>query len=170
MFAALALIPANAQSQPSPQCFARTYTAQHLAKHPQQTVTSVTLSLYTGRNAPQLEFWIWVTKRGDTRRLYTGGLCHPSNERGKPLLSCTVDCDGGGIGIETRKQDGSILVHLATPLGYGHLFLSSSCGDDVDPTEFTLTPGIDDKSFRLDPTSYSVCRGLEAQLPAGDDQ
>lgn len=162
------LLPTDAFAKPAAKCFTRAYSAQHLANHPHQTVTSFTLSLTGGRDDPHMGFSAWITRRGDARRLYTGGVCSSTAERGKALMRCSVDCDGGGIGVESQRKDGAVLVHLAQPLGYGRLVLSTTCGDDVDPVDVTLHPGIDDKSFRLDPAPLTLCKQLEVQTSTGE--
>src|SRR5262245_42418138 len=76
-------------------CFVRMYDKAHLAKHPDQLVTAVKLHIRKWKEEKYFEFALKVKVRGRNETLHTGGLCH----KGKSGLSCSVECDGGGINV-----------------------------------------------------------------------
>lgn len=164
----MVMVPTSGQTQPTVQCFTRDYSFNHLAQHPQQTVTSFTLSLSVPRDGSHSQFAVWVATRGKPTRLFTGGTCVATDQRANSRLSCAVDCDGGGIGVEGVTPDGSVLVHLAQPWGSGELQLNSSCGGDDNANGYTLKAGIDDRVFKLAPAPLQFCQRLEATLPRGE--
>ena len=139
-------------------CFKRVYDAEHLAKHPDQTVTSMELRLayyafdpdkYNPKGQRNYFFDLVVQRRGETRKLSGIGECIPYGFWG---ISCGIDCDGGGLDI-TRKLDGSVVVDL-TP--FGRIRMTRSCGDGQEDY-VDLEPGKDDKTFRLYPMEQEEC-------------
>src|SRR5262245_56156824 len=93
-------------------CFVRTYDKEHLAEHPDQLVTAVKLHIY--HQPPDKDTWMKmeVKVRGRNAILITGGICYKATEPPNPHLMkylpppgalwCSVDCDGGGIGVASR--------------------------------------------------------------------
>lgn len=133
-------------------CFERNYSPGHLASHPEQTVTSITVLLNTN---PQY-FRLSVLLRGQKKSLATGGECKLTDVQSKLQLSCDVECDGGGVGI-IRNSKG-ITVNLVEPSGRGSIRLNSNC--DGEAPGFELEAGLDDKVFRLDTAPLSKCSYL----------
>jgi hypothetical protein len=144
-------------------CFARTYDAAHLREHPKQRVTAVSFLLRAQAYDESARSWglekalyysfaMSVQRRGDKRRLRTGGDCMEGEG-----ISCAVDCDGGGVTLEKAAQGDSLLVRLMEP---GGILMFSDC----DGAGVWLKPGADDKVFRLDKAAASVCEALEKRV------
>ena len=145
-------------------CYARSYDAAHLRDHPQQRVSAVTLFLRViGLNADgdkffvpraepydriQYEHAIALTRRGSKRRLSAGGYCS-----GDVTARCVVECDAGGYTLEKAGAD-ALLIRL---LDQGVEF-----DNDCDGGKGTrVTPGRDDKVFRVERVSLDHCAALE---------
>ena len=136
-------------------CFARRYDARHLAAHPAQTVSGMVLRIRYHRHEPEQAFpqgqrnyyfTLALDRRGRRKRLTTSGECGP---RGDAIV-CGVECDGGGFGLKA-EAGGTVLVDMTR---FGRLRLGRSC-DDEEGVE--ITPGRDDRSFRLEPVDASQC-------------
>lgn len=130
-------------------CFARTYSADHLKKHPDQQVSEIKFYLTYYRHepdkyAPQGQrnyyFALLAKLRGSTKTLESGGECSANGAR----ISCNVDCDGGGVRI-TPRPDGKLLVSFADADSY--IRMSEGC--DAEENAIDLKPGSDDKEFLL---------------------
>ena len=141
-------------------CYRRAYSPEHLAKHPDQTVTEVEFRLaYYRHDAdefyPQGQrnyyFAMLAKRRGGDRTLTAFGECVP----GSKGISCGIDCDGGGVHLTRRPAD-KVLLDLT---GYGRIRMSEGC-DEADAVE--LEPGKDDREFLLTKIEDSAC-------PAYDD-
>jgi hypothetical protein len=148
-------------------CFTRTYNAAHPKRHPHQRVTEMILALRyvhlndydailvatddggTVKQDFRYDFTLAANTRDHSETLYAGGDCASWKE-----IGCGVDCDGGGIGIDSvgdgKKQ---ILVRLERICTLG-----CADGPDVD-----LEGGTDDKVFKLAKTPTSVCDDMEAE-------
>jgi hypothetical protein len=159
-------------------CFSRAYSTQHLAKHPRQTVSAIAFYLTYFQHEPDVHnpggqrnyyYRLSVSFRdrpGETFK--TMGDCHP----GKGSISCTVECDGGGVRVQWRKKPESILIDFADMYG---VRLSVCGGDERDeeeeasaetenerePEAMVLTPGEDDKSFLLTRAKDAECPEYE---------
>lgn len=140
-------------------CYARTYDAAHLERHPGQQVTSVLFSLEYFQHEPDqyhpdgqrnYYFGMGVTLRDGAGLLGTGGECVPRDGS----IWCGVECDGGAVLLK-RADDGSILVDLEST---GRIRMAV-CGDEEDAMD--LEPGLDDRQFRLDKAGAEVCQPLE---------
>lgn len=146
--AALGAGPALAESPtdrmfPDPTtCYARTYSDNHLAKHPQQRVTQMALVQDRSATEPFLALWVRVTLRGRE-----GGTSEALSycENTSSVLYCTMEGDAGGFQIE-EARDGAILVSVSS-LGMGF---------ETDSGFVTLERNSgDDRSFLLQP---QACR------------
>jgi len=156
--------PAAAHSSasllPRPQrisCFTRAYTQAHLAKHPDQLVTSMSLGLRSNVvNGRYYDVAIAVTIRGKDGIFVTGDsqACH---ESAKGRISCGITCDQGGFAITPSSRKSSIRLEL------DRLFFGSACDADAW-NGFELTPGLDDKVFRLDATDSDRCEAMFANF------
>ena len=135
----------------SDQCYRRVYTKSHLAKHPDQLVISMLLKLEDSNSRWRMS----VAERGQWRQLHGGGGCSAEGE----YLYCSVDCDGGHIGIKFISGS-SIYVYLKEPLGSGFIRLVPAC-DMVDDNSQELRAGKDDKIFKLYKVPMSACRGMD---------
>ena len=117
-------------------CFARIYDADHLAKHPKQKVTQIEFRLAYHRfepdeNFPQGQrnyyFEVLAKVRGEKKLLSSMGECSP---RGS-TISCSVDCDGGGMIAKRSAKPGKILMSFG---GYYGLRMTLGCGEDEEAT------------------------------------
>ncbi|MBN8942298.1 MAG: hypothetical protein J0H01_22520 [Rhizobiales bacterium] len=125
-------------------CYARSYQADHLAEHPQQRVTTMTLSLKRGRASPA-EFQIFVTVRGDRDLWSAGGECQASGS-----IVCSVECDGGGFSIAGNATPQAVLLNLEQP--HGRISMNGCDGGERE-----VEAGADDRRFRLDRVANAVC-------------
>lgn len=182
LFVACAAVPAAAQPvtvgeegalaellAPEPGasiCYARTYDADHLKRHPDQTVTSVLFSLEYFRHDPDdyfpdgqrnYYFGMGVNLRDRPGLLSTGGEC----TLGEGTIWCGVDCDGGGVLLK-REGSGVILIDLEST---GRIRMNGCGGGEGDAID--LEPGLDDKVFRLE-ADAEACLPLEEMYPAAE--
>jgi hypothetical protein len=138
-------------------CYARTYSTEHLKKHPQQKVTEVGFRLAYYRHAPDdffprgqrnYYFAMLAKQRGSDKVLTAMGECGPNGNR----ISCGVECDGGGVSV-ARRPDDRILISL------DRIRMSAGCDDEE---AIDLEGGADDREFLLSRVPDSEC-------PAYDD-
>lgn len=120
-------------------CYARDYSAAHLAGHPQQRVTSIALTPDGGVSPdPRLEVWVTVTLRGQPGEPYMAlAVCENTGD----TLYCGLEGDAGGFTVEPAKA-GAILVKVARRgMSFegetGFVTLESHRGDD---RSFLLQP------------------------------
>jgi hypothetical protein len=142
-------------------CFGRKYDAAHLKAHPKQTITAMTFLLrvvrfdkngdifFTPSSGPDMrtryQFAVSVSRRSKKGTLRAAGDCMGDG------AACVVDCDGGGVSL--GKLDAkAILVTLRENGIRMH--------GDCDGEGTWVTPGADDKSFRLDPVAAAQCASL----------
>jgi hypothetical protein len=125
-------------------CFARVYDEAHLAKHPDQLVTAVKLHIRKWTEEKYVEFALKVKVRGRNETLHTGGLC----QKGESGLSCSVDCDGGGINVVPRGDHAMMYVE--------RIRMATCDSDYVDSGE-DLSGGKDDRVFRLNRVNEREC-------------
>ena len=120
----------------APGCFTRTYDRAHLAQHPDQVVTAVTLRIYRPPPANADKYWFLAQfrLRGKDKPLRTSGICNETASG----LRCLVECDGGGVDVVPRTRDATM-----------HLDRISGPACDEDSSQ-ELTGGKDDRVFRLD--------------------
>lgn len=139
-------------------CFARTYDAAHLRAHPAQRVQAMALGVDYHRHQPDKTFpdgqrnyyfTLSATVKGERKQLVSSGECKTSGGR----ISCAMDCDGGGFGLE-REPAGSVKLDMTT---YGRLRMSRGC-DDSETDTLELRPGADDRTFRLQLAPLGACR------------
>ena len=71
---------------------------------------------------------------------------------GKPSIGCSVDCDGGGIGVELTPDSKATLVRLER--------IRIWQNNKPDDEGLDLSGGADDKVFRLDRANLNQCRSL----------
>lgn len=140
-------------------CYARVYDAQHLQRHPDQKVTAIQFKLEYFKHDPDdyypegqrnYYFSMGVNLRDRTGLVSTGGECRP----GEGTIWCGVDCDGGGVLLKREGAD-AILIDLEST---GRIVMAGCGGGEGDSIE--LTPGLDDKVFRLEKADAEACRPL----------
>ncbi|MGL4288524.1 MAG: hypothetical protein ACRCVA_19405 [Phreatobacter sp.] len=134
-------------------CYARSYQAGHLAEHPQQRVTAMTLSLKRGRASPA-EFQIFVTVRGDRDLWSAGGECLAGGS-----IVCSVECDGGGFSVARDATPQAVLLNLGQP--HGRISMNGCDGGERE-----LEAGADDRRFRLDRVANAVCEAAAGRAGA----
>lgn len=141
------------------RCFARTYDTEHLATHPNQTVTAIAakLSVNSFDNAGTWTeipgVWIQARVRGDDRVFGVAMDCYEGGV-------CSLDCDGGAVRLRMSSQrPGSLLI-----FNEGNLTLEPvECGEAVSDEAreamslwLSSVKGGDDV-FRLDPIDPLLC-------------
>jgi len=145
-------------------CFARTYDAAHLNKHPKQKVTALLFQIRYHRHDPEPEhpegqrnyyFGMAAKLKGQKKTLYASGEC----TAGAKGIRCGVECDGGGVDLQHDARTGALTVSFEDRHSY--LRMSVGCGEDktVD-----LKPGADDRVFQLRKASLPTCRALDGKM------
>ena len=136
-------------------CWQRVYDGAHLAAHPDQQVTAMTLSMtfekYDAADTGMHYFAVDVALR-DGRKGTTAGGCWVYDG----AVRCGVDCDGGGLEL-SLDGSGNLRADLEA---YGYVRIESECGGGEEADTFELLPGIDDKLFLLHRAEAKVCKGL----------
>ncbi len=157
----LQLAPAQHKAE---SCFLRRYDAAHLKAHSKQRVETIGMCVTVDRMEPEekgdpvryiYNFDFAAKLKGRAGVLTTGGECgfsHMPLEEQKRISSkpiwCGVDCDGGGITVEPRKDGAELLVRLE------RIRVASECGGGDDESKaIDLTGGADDKVFLVPKTS-----------------
>jgi len=158
-------------------CFGRVYDAQHLKAHPKQRVTNFHIFRdFTPDPNSEMEQetreelikndgehgYVNVTalvRFRDRKGVFSNGLSCRSGDDGK--VFCGIDCDGGSFNLRPAGQS-----LIADNNGF---VVVGGCGaseEDQDHPEF-VSPGADDKTFRLDRQPLAQCVALrQAQAPA----
>lgn len=157
-------------------CFGRTYDAAHLRKHPRQRVTSFHIlrdfSPDPNAETEHLSREEMLSADGEYGNILLSGYVRVRGRKGvysnqftcRPddtaAMRCGIDCDGGQF--TARPRGSSLLVQ-----NEGFVVLGG-CGaseDDTDNPVF-ISPGADDKVFRLDRQPLAQCSALrDAQKP-----
>jgi hypothetical protein len=174
-----AVLPAGAQPVPPGQegelgrllppvhkrkvCFARTYDAAHLKSHPKQKVTALLFQVRYHRHDPEEDnpegqrnyyFDMAAKVRGQKKMLHASGECVAGANR----IHCGVECDGGGVNVERDARTGGIVISFDRLSR--RIRMTVGCDGDEDNT-IDLTPGADDRVFRLAKASLSACKPLD---------
>jgi hypothetical protein len=143
----VAALPAAAQSPrdlmfpTASSCYARDYSIAHLASHPMQQVSSISLTPDRAAAAdPLLQLWVTVTVRSlPGSRLEALAYCE---DNGADTLSCDMEGDAGRFSV-TPAKGGAVLVAVS----------SSGMSFEGDTSFLTLERNQgDDRSFLLQPT------------------
>ncbi len=143
-------------------CYTRAYDKAHLAQHKRQRVTQIAFLLrvasydFEGRAKPEkleervhYQFAMSLKRRGERRMLVTSGGCF-----GGKGISCSVDCDGGGVTLEQSGE--SLLVRIAEH--------GIKMEGDCDGKSVWVNPGADDKVFRVEKAAPEACKALAKEL------
>jgi hypothetical protein len=149
-------------------CFARDYEKSHLARHPDQTVTSVKFKIYPSPSDVNATwFVIQMQRRGEYKALRNQGYC----KQEKSETKCYVECDGGRVRFITRSNS-AILMRLGIQPSYGpngeiikqdERIRMSACGakDIDDGSGPEVTGGKDDHEFLLGRVDDRQCVGMD---------
>jgi hypothetical protein len=96
-------------------CFARDYSADHLAAHPEQGIAALAIEFFEDGDWPGESYFFvraLMSDQGQAARdgvegltLYEGGTCRHGNR------NCFVDCDGGGFDLISWEGD---MIMIAT--------------------------------------------------------
>jgi hypothetical protein len=158
-------------------CFGRVYDANHLSRHSKQRVTSFHIFrdfspdpnsevpptsrkelIESDGSGVAVNITTFVRFR-DRKGVYSNSLNCRRGEGGK--VRCGIDCDGGTFNLKTAGKS-----LIAENNGF---VVVGGCGaseDDMEHPEY-VSPGVDDKTFRLDPLAVPQCVALrDAQSPA----
>ena len=164
----LMLAPAQDKAE---SCFLRRYDAAHLKARPKQKVEAIGLCVSVERMEPEEKgepvryiytFDFAAKLRAKPEVAKTGGECGfshmPPEEQqrvsSKPIW-CGVDCDGGGISVEPRKDGAELLARLE------RIRVSSECGGaDDESSSFDITGGVEDKVFVIPRVSVDDYRAF----------
>ena len=141
----LAAATAGAQSPqdqmfPGPDsCYGRSYSADHLAKHPAQRVTQIAISPDFAIAAPVLGVHLTLSLRGVPGGAFEAyAACE--NEGGHTLY-CGMEGDAGGFQITPAKKGGILITVSSLGMGFendaGFATLDRDTGDD---RSFLLQP------------------------------
>jgi len=143
-------------------CFVRKYDAAHLASHPLQKVSAMTVLVTAeldGEGADQSlmrSFRFGVKFRNRPGDFDSSGFCGKADvneeSNGKVQMNCGVDCDGGGVAVEIGKTDNTVLVRLER--------IRIWRNNKPDDEGLSLSGGADDRVFRLDRAPLEMCRSL----------
>lgn len=137
--AALAQSPQDKMFPDARTCYARAYSASHLASHPEQRVTRISVTPDFALADPQLVLHVVLELRGPQGGIFEAyGYC--DNEGGDTLY-CGLEGDAGAFQVTTAEK-GAVLLEvgqLGMSLENGEAFatLESASGDD---RSFLLKP------------------------------
>ena len=146
------------QGLADPTCLVRNYDRAHLARHPQQTITSMTLLL------DRDQFTVAFKLRGSDN-VYAQAGYHP---KGFGAGSYIVECDGGGLDIRhagvgpgseylvSFERIDTVEFHPTNKGGIG-------CMDGYVETglEMPILGAIDNSPVRLAAAPYRACAWLD---------
>ena len=137
---------------PAPGCFERSYSADHLARHPEQVVERIVLQILTNGENTAARLWVNTARQGHARAEGLGG------QRFAQVLECwddadgrgfcAVECDGGNFTV--TKRDAKSLTFETKYLMVGD---TEECGGAVDlaerPRELV--------TYRLNAAADAIC-------------
>jgi hypothetical protein len=140
-------------------CFVRRYDANHMAQHPQQKVSAMTLLVAAENVAEEktagYSFRLGIKYRHRTGNFDSSGFCsHVVTDAASDIrFGCGVDCEGGGINVALWKDDKSAIIRLE------RIRIWNRNKPDQE-AEDVLVAGADDKIFRVDRTDAEECAEL----------
>jgi hypothetical protein len=155
-------------------CFGRVYDRAHLARHPNQKVTSLHIFRHLGER-PEAEDWragqrdeaitqfrktglagvqAFVTFRDRTGYFHNWLECRKETNDG---AHCFIECDGGSFDLK-RESAGTVLLNNNGFVLIGVCFEDVAAGEEI-----FFSPGKDDKVFRLEAKAAAVCRAEEVK-------
>ena len=137
------------QTLAAPMCLTREYDNAHLAKHPQQTITAMTLLL-----DEHAYFTVAFSLRGTSNLYLQTGFCPDGG------TTCYVECDGGGLSVSPTR--GGWLAHFdrMTTAVYRRGG-SIGCADAVDTGQTAeIEGGPDNSPVKLYERPFSACAYL----------
>jgi hypothetical protein len=144
--------------QKSYACFVRVYDADHLARHPRQKVSAMTL-LVTAEKVPEdpalnYSFQLGLELRNRPGAFESSGNCGHADSATSAHLGCSIDCDGGGLGVDLAADNKSMIVKVE------QIRIWRQNHPDDEASNHSLVAGADDRLFRLDRASLMTCKPL----------
>jgi hypothetical protein len=144
--------------QKSYACFVRVYDADHLARHPRQKVSAMTL-LVTAEKVPEdaslnYSFRLGLKYRNRHGAFDSSGDCGHADSAASGHLGCGVDCDGGGLDVNLTADNKSVMVKVE------RIRIWRDNKPDDEASNHSLVAGADDRLFRLDRASLMTCKPL----------
>lgn len=142
-------------------CFSRSYDADHLARHPHQTVRVARLLVKSDWDDEDKRvshsFHLGFDYRGKRTGMESAGQCSHvklEEENDEVRLGCSIDCDGGGLGIGMSKTGDAVRVSVERV----RTWPSGSLHDEEKAGEHVA--GKDDGLFRLVRVPLEECAPL----------
>eukprot|EP00903_Cladosiphon_okamuranus_P001836 g1834.t1 len=149
--------PLEAYFASTDSCYGRSYSTEHLERHPGQQVIDFAVSHFPNRqellgmdspfqpypDTPRLVLQLDVWLRGQDRSWQDHAICEAKDN----TLKCAIECDGGSFEVHERSDD-RLLVKPDNDL----FFNQCDAGDAV----IRKTP--EDTSYLLSPMPRSHCR------------
>lgn len=130
-------------------CWERSYSDDHLARHPRQKVTEVRFLLQEMRGDHAFSIDIATRERAGS----VIGYCSPDPDG---TIACMVACDGGEILLSRTGNEGAILLRIG-PLGRLHVNARCKGDEGGGAAPFMIAAEPDDAAFLLHPTSVRTC-------------
>ncbi|MBV9245206.1 MAG: hypothetical protein JO366_10395 [Methylobacteriaceae bacterium] len=173
LIAVLGVLMGTAGGSEGPQqiCYARTYDPAHLAQHPRQQVTEISLAVAARPSQNQdaalrFPFVLSAKIRGRQEVLSLGGECGFADADGMEVnmpaaatllqpdavIKCGLDNESGRITLQRRNKGAAALLKLEE---LQHLVLRGACGDGS--CTYDLMSGPDDQTFLMSRTADAVC-------------
>lgn len=137
-------------------CYGRSYSVEHLKRHPNQNVVEIAISHFPHAQellglespwqpypeTPNIALKLDVLMKDEEKIWQTDAICSQANDR----LRCQLECDAGHFFLQSHKNE-SLLITDGSDLHF------NSC----DTGSRILKREPDDKSFRLNPIPLSHC-------------
>jgi hypothetical protein len=142
-------------------CFARTYDAAHLARHPEQTVSAMKMLIagekLEGATSLSYSYKLGINfrdRKGDYASSYDCGNAEVSDVKLGAQVSCHDGCGAGGVVIALAPNSKAIIVKLESVV----VWLADKPQDES--AQFELKGGADDRVFRLERVDSEMCKLL----------
>jgi hypothetical protein len=142
-------------------CFARTYDAAHLARHPKQTVSAMKMliagEILEGATSLSYSYKLGINfrdRKGDYASSYDCGNAEVSDAKLGAEVTCHDGCEAGGVVIALAPNSKAIIVKLESVV----VWLADKPEDES--AQFELKGGTDDRVFRLERVDMDNCRSL----------
>lgn len=156
--------PFSEVSKDSPICYSSEYSAEHLKKHPKQTVKEMKIKIYKGTedyDSDQLYLAVQalVKPKGsnDYKPYQTGMACTEIDGR----LLCNIDCDGGSAVVRPSMINPGEWMRLEN----NGFVMYGGCGEEVneeDSIYLTPTKGGDDLFMLKKMKDQKACKAIKA--------
>jgi hypothetical protein len=143
-------------------CFARVYDAAHLAHHPKQTVSGMTM-LISAEKLQDDDGLSYAYRLGLNFRNRTGDYASDMDcgharasetKRGSVNIGCSDGCEGGGIEIALAPDAKAVIVKVDS------IAVWPAANPEDQDAQFEFKGGGDDRVFRLERVDTEMCRSL----------